>query len=265
MILYVFWFVVVLKFVVASMIILFYNPHRKRYVLLDSGVTFNGNVGDRALLSHALGKFKGSDVRVVCADKWNVVKDVLGCSHYVLVSGGILKHLEPKLFLRKCYAVLLARLFCKAVYVDSQTVFLKGVYRVLFKLVFFGLRVRCRDLYSCFDVKALGLDALFVPSLLREDKVFEKRGYVAVDSRVLLCPESLGVLGVLGDFPVRVVPTMFGGVSVGEVERLFGEAVFGVCGSYHAVLFCVNGGTPFVFFCSDFYREYLLRKLSGVV
>lgn len=268
------WFIpafallVVFKFALYFAVVIFYNPHSEKRVLLDSGVTWVRNIGDRALLEEALTRYPNASW--IRADKQNIVKEVLQCDVYVMVSGGLLKDLEPKYFRRKLYAVFLARLFHKEIIIETQTVFLKGFYRALFKLVFYGLTIYCRDMYSLADVKALGLKAEFKPEPLLKKQTFKKRNYFAVDSRVFHYPElTRNVLRFTRSFrkqgyKIKIAPTMHTDLTPEQVQRIFGEATLSVCCSYHAVVFSRNADALHSFVCSPFWEEYQFRKLSGI-
>lgn len=268
-----FWFVVVLKFAVGFLIVIFYNPHHEKRVVLDSGVTSCGNIGDLALLDDALTRFRGCSVRVLRADKLNVLSAILWCDAYVFVSGGLLKDCAGKRFmLRKLVAVFLARLFRKRVFVDSQTVFLHGFWRVLFKLVFSGLRFVVRDRYSFVDCSALGLDCCFMRDRMFRRSDFEKHDVIVVDSRFRymdkplrdLFYEAVSDLSCKVGLPVLVVPTMFSPVGWREVAYLFGSARYVVTCSFHGLVFGLNGGAVVYFVGGGFWCDYYLVKLSGV-
>lgn len=230
-------------------------------VLLDSGVTKNHNIGEIALLEVTRSRFKHHDVTVVNADQINILKNLIKCNVYVFVSGGLLKNAEPKFLARKLLAVAVARLLRKQIFIDTQTVFLNGFWRLMFKMVFKGLPLLCRDKYSLQDSWNLGLTAVLKKELLLKP-------YVAVDTR--FCQYGEEVVNFVNNLllncslPKVDVPTMHTNKEWREVAEQFSNASFSVCASYHALVFSLNGFHSVLFITNQEWKDYYQYKLAGI-
>lgn len=214
-------------------------------------------------MSKTLSFFRGHERRFVFADNWNILKPILWCDKYIFVSGGLIKDCAEKRFMfRKLLAVLLARLFHKKIEIGTQTIFLHGFYRALFKLIFYGLIVKTRDYYSFVDVKNLGLDSVMREDLLIGEKHLLKDNYIAIDMRLFN-------LGLKNKIPKRnkfslVVETNNSFMSSKQTEILFGCADIVYSGSFHGCIFGLNGGAKVYFIPDKIYGEYELRKISAL-
>lgn len=240
-------------------------------VLLDSGVTKNGNIGDKALLDVTMNRFSQHNLSWVSADKLNVLRALIGCQVYVFCSGGLLKNQEPVLLARKLFAVALARLMRKKVIVDTQTVFLTGLWRILFKMIFRGMVVQCRDSISLRIVQRLGLKARLKRELLLKHPGKKQRlkRYIAVDTRYRYYnAEARQIVERLLEkykgFKIVYIPTMHTAENWRKIAKLFKEAQFSICASYHAVVFSVNGGHSAFFVVDAFWGDYYKVKLRGL-
>lgn len=241
------------------------------HVVLDSGVSNVKNMGDLFLLD--ITRLLFGDVRftVLFADCFNIVFSIMRCDLYYFVAGGLLKDCaEKRLMLRKLFAVFLARIFMKPIYVDSQTVFLHGFYRALFKFVFLGLPFRVRDKYSLRDCWDLGLTTVLKGSQCFNKKDFGRNFFIAVDGRFKYLDSEVrsefckvvSQVSKFFDVPVLVVPTIFTDVDWREIEYLFGSALFAVTCSYHASEFCYCHGVDYIFVNGGKFKDYANRKVS---
>lgn len=147
-------------------------------ILIDSGVSVNDNVGDNRILEYTINKLKKFDrVKWIRADfsldlaSWfRIVKGVVQCRMLYVCCGGLFKHEGWTFILRKLIVVNLTRLFRKKVVVDSQTVYLKGIWRILFKISFKNITVPCRDKFSLQECKFLGIETKFKHDVLYNPK-----------------------------------------------------------------------------------------------
>lgn len=236
-------------------------------VLLDSGVSENLNVGDLALFDEAKGLFSGCELKVLGAGSFKITSSLRWCEMYFMVSGGLLKSCAEKRFMiRKLYAVLLARLLGKKVFVDSQTVYLSGFWMAVFKLVFYRLPFLVRDSYSLADCNGMKCLLGYEPMLKKAN--FNKQNIIVVDNRLFNLQVDLGFLyklvdGLVYKFKCEVKIVDTAGVSDwASVMRRFGSAEYVVSGSYHGCVFGVNGNAT-VFYLSDrVFGDYTKRKLS---
>lgn len=258
------------------------------FVLLDSGSSFNRNVGDDGILDVTVERLKdkGYYTEVLLADSpWEpkqrffqetllFLSKLIRCNMLWICSGGLFKSINKAqldlFILRKLVAAFLVRLMLKPVYIDGQTIYLKGFWRPLFKFVLQGLTINCRDDYSLKECQELGLKCQ-----RKNDLLIEKRPritgndgllLVAVDSRIRFCNTSLQqkVLRLLSrfetaDYFVYIVPTINTNLSWKESRELFELADISICISFHAAVFSTNAGvSTYCFYDNEYYR----RKFS---
>ena len=253
-------------------------------ILIDSGVSGNRDVGDNAILDLTINHLVRFDtVCVLEADfPWAkrfrsrllqnllfLFKITVKCDRLWICSGGLFKHKGWAFILRKLIVVAIARFFRKPIYVDAQTVYLKGFWKALFKLVFRGLTINCRDDFSLLECKTLGLKCK-----RKEDIVFKKplrgktiQGRVVVDGRYKFSPpvvkefvEKWISKNVRNHKNLIEVPTIQTSLDWRKIEKTFQTAEIAICVSFHAAVFAYNAGVKRII--CVYNDEYYHRKFS---
>lgn len=243
-----------------------------RRVLLDSGVSKCRNVGDLALLNYTKKLFQGNKIQVLKADDYNFISAVLHCEIYYFVAGGLLKNEEPLYALRKIMAIMWARILRKKVFVDSQTVYLRGFLKALFILALKGHWLFVRDPISLKDCLSWGLNAVLVKDPLIKVKWESPKPFLTVDSRFKTydqdvkdsVAEMIKYFSAFLGLKVRFVPTIHTAEDPDRIAKLFGESALSICASFHGYVWALNGGHVAVFVCGQKWKRYYQRKLAGV-
>lgn len=253
-------------------------------ILVDSGISENKDIGDIAILDITLNHLTKFDtVYILEADfPWAkrfrnrllqnfffLFKITVKCNRLWICSGGLFKHRGALFILRKMIVVAIARLFRKPVYIDSQTIYLKGFWRALFKIIFRNLTINCRDNFSLLECKALGLKCK-----RKEDIVFKKPlkgkvipGRIVIDSRYRFLSPAIREFvkkwisqNAKDNENLIEVPTIHTDMDWREVEKTFEKAEKAICVSFHAAVFAHNAGVKKIICVYD--NEYYHRKFS---
>ena len=241
--------------------------------LLDSGVTVDRNIGDKALLALTLERFPNAEVlnaddpfhpltlqKILC-----FLRKILKANLIVIVSGGLFKR-KGKLFsLRKIVTVGIARVLHKKIVVETQTFFLNGLLRILFKITFKGLTVPARDKFSLLELRQLGIATYRQDDLLlNSSQSNRKLSGVVVDSRCFDNPKIKSFLRnylpqLKGSY--TIVPTIHTDKHWRIIKEKFASSESVVCCSFHAAVFALESLPSNRILCV-FDSEYYYRKFS---
>lgn len=253
-------------------------------ILLDSGISHNKDLGDNALLEKTIEKLGDQPYEVLEADIpffprqkrlyriLEFLNKILRCRKYYVVVGGIFHNSSGRRYLgRRFLAIALIRLLGKPVIVDTQTVYLRGSWRLLFKMLFRGLTVPARDLYTYRELQQLNVATYIKGDPLIEncnstksksgnhqliviDRRFQFRSYKLVDKMLEVLDEVKG-----SKVRIRYVPTINTDLHWRTMEKCFGNADIALCCSFHAAIFALNqGAETYCFYDTEVYR----RKFS---
>ena len=253
--------------------------------MIDSGISENRDVGDEAILDLTIDRLRKIDtVYVLEADfpwgkrfrnrlLWNflfLIRIIAKCNGLWICSGGIFKHKGWPFILRKIIVATIARLFRKPIYIDAQTIYLKRFWKALFKLVFKGLTINCRDDFSLLECKTMGLnckrkdDIVFRKTKIKKEKI---PGRVVVDGRYKLSSPAIKRFveewiskNVRSCENLIEVPTIQTNISWRKVAKFFESAETAICVSFHAAVFAYNAGVKKIICVYD--DEYYHRKFS---
>ena len=226
-------------------------------IVLDSGVSDCRNIGDHAILDVTQTRLQKHTLHIFDADTlfkptklhpFLFLKALVQCDLYYLVSGGLFKHTGYLYIYRKLVALMLARCFRKQIYIDTQTVFLRGFTRILFKLCCQGLCIHCRDHYSIQECQLLGLRATFKPDLLITHRTTQHVNRVVCDNRYPHPHPSW-----------LIVPIIHTNLDWRIVRHLFESASHAYCASFHSAVFATNTGVKTTVYVEN---EYYQRKFS---
>lgn len=255
-------------------------------ILVDSGVSPEiRNIGDIAILDKTLENLEGQDVEVLEADYllrretrtlknlFSFLRSIIRCNVLWICCGGLFKNTGHIFIARKLFSVGFAKILKKQIHVDPQTLYLQGIWRTLFKMIFRHETIQCRDDSSLEECKRLGLICIRRDDILLEERkknVFDNK-IIGLDTRYKLrkndnrtstyC-ECLRLCAEINGLDVIEIPTIQTDLSWRQIKGFFEKVDTAICVSFHAAIFALNSGVRKI--VCIYGDEYYRRKFSAL-
>lgn len=242
-------------------------------ILMDTGISKHQNIGDQAIYELTRQRLEqpGIQVTMIQADSWRILQKIVQCQILYICAGGLFGLNQTLYIYRKFLSVGLARILRKQIIVDSQTLQLSWINQQLFKAVFHGIPISCRDQISLQEGKTISTAAHYKPDPVLgytpKNFIPGSCSRIVIDSRIFSRSKQIQdrAADLLNDLytqqqrKVVLIETIDTNEPWKTISDEFGKASVAICVSLHAAEFAVNQQVKT--YCL-FDNEYYKRKFS---